>query len=86
MGQIMQTKLTLRLDAELIALAKEHASHEKRSLSRLIADYFRGLAAQQKALHAQSLPPLTTALKGALKTAKALSKDDYHRFLEEKYQ
>ena len=36
----MQTKLTLRMDDELIARAKAHAKKRGKSVSQLVADYF----------------------------------------------
>ena len=36
----MQTKLTLRLDAHLIAQAKARAQRQGKSLSQVVADYF----------------------------------------------
>ena len=37
----MQTKLTLQMDDELIARAKAHAKKRGKSVSQLVADYFR---------------------------------------------
>ena len=37
----MQTKLTLQMDDELIARAKAHAKKCGKSVSQLVADYFR---------------------------------------------
>ena len=36
----MNTKLTLRLDDNLIASAKRHSAESGRSISRLVADFF----------------------------------------------
>ena len=36
----MQTKLTLRLDEELIGVAKAFARSSGKSVSRIVADYF----------------------------------------------
>lgn len=79
----MQTKLTLRLDADLVALAKAHAQEEGKSLSRMVADYFR-LLTTRKEESDEHLPPVVRSLKGALK-GTGLDKEDYHRYLEEKY-
>ena len=80
----MQTKLTLRLDQDLIRSAKEYSARTGKSLSQIVADYF--LLIQQSKLenHAQSLPPITQSLKGALK-GTSISEDDYRDYLEEKY-
>ena len=39
----MSTKLTLRLDEALISAAKKYAAHEGRSVSELVAAYFKRL-------------------------------------------
>lgn len=38
-----QTKLTLRLDADLISRAKASAAKQGKSLSQIVADYFAAL-------------------------------------------
>lgn len=40
----MQAKLTLQLDPHLISQAKSYAKHHGKSLSQLVAEYFRSLA------------------------------------------
>lgn len=67
----MSTKLTLRLDEQLIAAAKEYARTHGRSVSVLVADYFAQLSGQaQRASAAQpSASPVTSQLRGALKGA-----------------
>jgi len=39
----MDAKLTIKLDKDVIDKAKEYASHQKRSLSRLIESYLNSL-------------------------------------------
>ena len=74
-GSIMQTKLTLRLDEDLIHRAKHYAAGQDRSLSQLVADYFVHLAVEPAAAEKAklrgvttrpALGPITTALHGAL--------------------
>ena len=77
----MQTKLTLRLDAQLIERAKTHARNRGKSVSQMVADYFALLG--QEDPH-EMLPPLTRSLRGALRGAP-IDEDEYHRHLEEKY-
>lgn len=94
------TKLTLRLDAQLIARAKSYASLQDRSLSQLVADYFAHLApaAAQGGSHKPAAVrrpagPITAGLRGVLapaaqgKRAKARlsDRDDYRAHLEKKY-
>ena len=84
----MQTKLTLKLQERLIVQAKEYAQTSGKSLSQIVADYFSLLikkkVADQKAT--APLPPITQRLKGILaKPALSINKDDYKRYLEDKY-
>ena len=82
----MQTKLTLQLDDELIARAKAHAKKRGKSVSQLVADYFRILEkVEQKPPSKKKYSPITESLRGALRGAK-VDEDDYSRYLAEKYR
>ena len=74
--------LTLRMDAELIAKAKEEATRRGKSVSQMVGDFFLTLrSADEKAA---AYPPVTSSLLGLLKDT-AVSEDDYKKHLEEKY-
>ena len=60
----MNTKLTLRMDENLIAQAKACAAKEWRSLSELVSAYFARLADTKKSANAEAYS-LTIALTGA---------------------
>lgn len=77
----MQTKLTLRLESELIELAKEQARKQGKSLSQVVADYFVSFTQKPDE---QKLAPITESLVGILKD-KNLDEEDYKKHLEEKY-
>ncbi len=77
----MDTKLTLRMDGDLVVQAKLEARKRGSSLSRIVSDYFRGITAGRKP-PASELPPLTLKLVGALRGAKVA---DYRRHLEQKH-
>lgn len=77
----MQTKLTLRLDSELIDRAKVQARTRGKSVSQMVAEYFALLGRQAPE---QALPPVTRSLRGALRGA-SVSEADYRKHLEEKY-
>ena len=79
----MQTKLTLRLDDELINRAKAYAKNSGKSVSQIVAGYFSLLDAEPEKEKSE-FTPLARSLKGSLKGAK-LGKQDYHKYLEEKY-
>lgn len=82
----MHTKLTLRLDKQLIQNAKEYALHNETSLSKMVSEYFGYLLAEKKSsdMNVESLPPITRSLVGRFKDAD-IDEDDYYRHLEEKY-
>lgn len=71
----MTTKLTLRLDEQLIAAAKDYAQAHGRSVSALVADYFAQLAGQSAPATSANTGPLTTRLRGALRGATATEAD-----------
>ena len=77
----MQTKLTLRIDDQLIIKAKEYAESNGKSLSQMVSDYFSFINRQQ---NVQDLPPITKALQGVLSDSK-VEKESYEKYLEEKY-
>ena len=78
----MNTKLTLRLDDELIRAAKRHAGKSGKSVSRLVADYFALIDAETVPADAD-LTPRVRALLGAL-SESSLDEQDYRRHLEDK--
>lgn len=80
----MNTKLTLRLDDELISSAKRYSARSGKSLSQLVADYFTLLDAN--ATEAGATPtPRVRALLGVLAGA-AGDEADYRRHLEHKHR
>lgn len=82
----MNTKLTLRMDENLIAQAKAYAAQEGRSLSDLVGTYFARLAEVKPPAQARKRAyPLSDALFGALAGSK-LDESDYKKYLEEKHK
>ena len=79
----MKTKLTLRLDDELINRAKSHAKKRGKSVSQIVAGYF-SLLNQKPERETSEFTPIVRSLKGSLKGAK-VAKKDYHKYLEEKH-
>lgn len=80
----MTTKLTLRLDANLVGRAKTEARKRGTSLSKMVADYFRAISIRDGKTGVP-LPPVTEALLGSLR-GQSISRDDYRKHLEEKYR
>ncbi len=64
----MDTKLTLRLDKYVIDKAKEYASSQKRSLSRLIESYLKSLIDTDKFQpEDDEISPFVKSLKSGVK-------------------
>jgi hypothetical protein len=89
----MPTKLTLRLDENLIQAAKNYARLQGRSVSVLVADYFAQLTHESAltAANIHAVPPtgkVTSQLRGALIRTNDATADtqDYKRYLDAKYQ
>ena len=79
----MQTKLTLRLEDQLIEQAKSYAAQAGKSVSQVVAEYFKILTSEKTKLSSPSAP-ITQSLRGLLREAK-LDEKDYKKYLEEKH-
>ena len=77
----MNTKLTLRLDDELIARAKRHSAKSGKSVSQLVSDYFALIDARESDIE---VTPRVRSLRGVL-AGSGLDEGDYQRHLEEKH-
>lgn len=78
----MNTKLTLRMDEELIKKAKAEARRRGKSVSQMTADFIQSL--ERKNAPNKAVPPITGSLLGVLKRRR-LSERDHKRHLKEKY-
>ncbi|OGV69819.1 MAG: hypothetical protein A3K19_28870 [Lentisphaerae bacterium RIFOXYB12_FULL_65_16] len=78
----MNTKLTLRMEDGLVRQAKREARRRGKSVSQMVAEYFRSLARRPDS--GGTLPPVTASLMGVLK-GRGLSEPDHKRHLREKY-
>lgn len=85
----MQTKLTLRLDADVIRRVKRYSKHSGKSLSRIVEDYFALLGDRSDAPET-NLTPRVRALLGALAStplaSTPLNEEDYRTHLEERHR
>ena len=79
----MNTKLTLRLDDELIQSAKEYSAKTGKSVSKIVSDFFE-LIRNEKLEKCGPITPTVQSLKGILKDSD-FSEKDYDRYREEKY-
>lgn len=79
----METKLTLKMDQKVIQSVKIYAESNKRSLSKLVEDYFRKLISENEPT--KHFSPLVEELSGII-SEKDLKKLDYIEYLEKKYE
>jgi hypothetical protein len=72
----METKLTLKLDQQVINSAKKYAENNNRSLSKLVEDYFKNLLSENR--QKEEYPPLVKKLSGIISEndLSKLSQDD----------
>lgn len=79
----MHTKLTLRIDEELIERAKSYARQSGKSVSQLVSNYLQ-LLPEPGRTRPRPLTPIVESLRGVL-AGSGLDEQDYRRHLEEKY-
>lgn len=79
----MQNKLTLRLDDRLIAEAKAYSRRRGKSISQMVADYFKTLASPAAEKDSE-LTPIVRSLKGRLR-GSAAGAQDIRKHWEAKY-
>jgi len=78
----MNTKLTLRMDENIVRKAKTEAKRRGKSVSRMVAEFIESIGTQQSS--EKDLPPTTASLVGILK-GKEISEEDYKTHLRDKY-
>lgn len=83
----MDTKLTLKLDKEVIAKAKQYAKDHGVSLSNVVEDYLEGLTQykKEKEENAEEVSPLVQKLSGVIKEEEEW-KNAYRERLNKKYE
>jgi hypothetical protein len=81
----MNTKLTLRLDENLIQSAKLYSAKTGQSISRIVSNYF-SLIDVMLSEKPQTVSKITSSLKGCLKNESGVAEEiDYKKYLESKY-
>jgi hypothetical protein len=83
-GKTMYTKLTLRLDRDLIRRAKSHSRRAGKSVSALVGDFF-SLLSENRASEEAPLTPRVRSLIGILKRAR-VTEQDYRKHLTDKHR
>ncbi len=85
----MHTKLTIRLDSEVIERAKKYASDQKISLSKLVETYLDTISnSNSEESNDIQLTPLVKSLMGAAGPLPENYdyKKEYRDYLDKKYQ
>ncbi|MFM9826145.1 DUF6364 family protein [Flavobacterium sp. XS1P32] len=82
----MNTKLTLKLDQEIIEKAKHYASEKKLSLSRIIENYLNSLTSDKTNNDIQISPFVKSLSSGIKIPADYDYKKDRADYLEQKYK
>ena len=80
----MNTKLTLKLDSNVVGRAKNYARGKKTSLSKLVEAYLSFITGEDE--KQDDISPLVQSLSGVVKLPKDYdSKKEYTRYLNKKY-
>lgn len=83
----MDSKLTLKLDENIIERAKKYASAKKLSLSKLIESYLNSLTKEGEEENDFEISPFVRSISsGASIPADIDYKKEYAEHLDEKYQ
>ncbi|MDP3431523.1 MAG: DUF6364 family protein [Bacteroidota bacterium] len=85
----MDTKLTLKLDKDVIEKAKEYASSQKRSLSKIIETFLQSLANQENRKNEDEIQisPFVKSMSSGVNIPADLNyKKEYTNHLIEKYK
>ena len=82
----METKLTLRLDEEIIKSAKKYAKKNKISVSKMVSGYLQALTDPDEEIY--SISPIVKELSGIIPPEIDTSSlvDEYHAHLQEKHR
>ena len=80
----MDTKLTLKLESEVIEKAKKYAKQNKTSLSRRIENYLKSITGT--APKAVEITPLVESLSGVIDLKESDYKKSYTDYLSDKYK
>lgn len=81
----MDTKLTLRLDKDVIDGVKEYAGKKNISLSKMVEKYFKSLI--EKKSSKKSYSPLVNELSGVINLDENFDfEEEYTHYLVEKYK
>ncbi len=84
---VMDRKLTLRLDKEVIEKAKEFAKRHQTSLSRIVESYFESLTSEEVDESEIEVTPLVDSLCGVIELPDNFDyKNQRTEYLSEKHK
>ena len=81
----MQSKLTLRMDDNLIESAKAWSAQSGKSISRIVADLFTLMQQQEGRNGQEEITPTVKSLQGILK-GHQVDEAEYRNYLAEKFR
>jgi len=85
--KVMETKLTLRLNDNVIERAKNYARSHKISLSKMIESYLDSITKQKEEEKKIPITPLVDSLSGVIDLPADFDyKRNYREYLENKYK
>lgn len=82
------SKLTLSVDPKVVARAKKYAKQNHTSVSQMVETYLSvvaGPAKPARPTEKSDLPPITQSLLGIVKDDGLDYREEYHKYLGEKY-
>jgi hypothetical protein len=83
----METKLTLRMDEDVIERAKIYARNHKISLSKMIESYFNSLTETNDNSNEIKISELVESISGVIQVPNDFDdKNEYRNYLDEKYK
>ncbi|MCG9881534.1 MAG: DUF6364 family protein [Bacteroidia bacterium] len=83
----MKTKITIRLNQEVIEKAKIYAHNHKTSLSKMIESYLDTLTQKKTDEKKLTITPLVESLSGVIDLPEDFDyKKEYASYLQEKYK
>jgi hypothetical protein len=83
----MDTKLTLKLDKDIIKQAKTYAQNKQQSLSALVENYFRFLLDQEQTSSMSEISPVVRELSGIIQLDDEIDiHEEYTDYLLKKYR
>ena len=83
----METKLTLRLNDNVIERAKNYARSHKISLSKMIENYLDSITKQKEDVKKISITPLVESLSGVIDLPSDFDyKKEYRDYIDKKYK